>query len=310
MDPLTLKLLASLSFGLAAALFVVVGYRLTDSAANLDARKYTPTSMRRAAQRERSLRSSLFWPMLLPIVRALADPVARMGPVALREYVRRPYATAGYPGGMEDDEVVALGLIIGSFITVFLAFSAVVLVGPAVAFAALLGFPLGFLALMSTLKTRAANRQADMLRSLPYVLDLIILILRSGTTLGIALARVVDDYKDQPLGDELGQVLAELNMGASKIDAFKSFAKRVNVGDVVSLADSIVQSEELGWPLADTLERLADRLAAERVLRAQATAGAAGGWVMLPSTLVLMAAILLLFGTLIVRILRGEFKLQ
>ena len=53
--------------------------------------------------------------------------------------------------------------------------------------------------------------------------------------------------------------------------------------DITALADSMVQSEELGWPLADTLARQADRMAAERVLAAQAQAGAAGVWVMLPS---------------------------
>ena len=63
--------------------------------------------------------------------------------------------------------------------------------------------------------------------------------------------------------------------------------------DIAALADAIVQSEELGWPLADTLERQADRMAAERILQAQSKAGAAGVLVMIPSTLVLLAAIIL-----------------
>ena len=72
---------------------------------------------------------------------------------------------------------------------------------------------------------------------------------------------------------------------------------------VPPLTDALVQSEELGWPLAETLEGLADRLNGERVLRAQATAGAAGVYVMLPSTLVLLSAVLLLFAPFIVRYL-------
>src|SRR5262249_27356701 len=110
----------------------------------------------------------------------------------------------------------------------------------------------------------------------------------------------IDDYQRHPMGVEFGQVLAEIDVGAARADAFKKLSERLKIPDVTSLVDAIVQSEELGWPLADTLERLADRINAERVLRAPAAAGAAGVLVMIPSTLVLMSAILLLFAPFVV----------
>ena len=93
---------------------------------------------------------------------------------------------------------------------------------------------------------------------------------------------------DHPPRVEFGQVLAEIDVGSIRADAFKRLGDRLKIQDITSLVDAIVQSEELGWPLADTLERLADRINAERVLRAQAAAGAAGVYVMIPSTLVLL----------------------
>src|SRR5205814_7600162 len=135
---------------------------------------------------------------------------------------------------------------------------------------------------------------------LPYVLDLLVLMLRSGTSMRIALSRIIDDYNRHPIGIEFGQVLAEIDVGSPRTEAFKKMAERLKIPDITALVDSISQSEELGWPLADTLERLADRINAERVLRAQAAAGAAGVYVMLPSTLVLLAAVLLLFAPFIV----------
>jgi tight adherence protein C len=138
---------------------------------------------------------------------------------------------------------------------------------------------------------------------MPYALDLLVLMLRSGTSLRIALGRVIEDYQAHSLGIELGQVIAEIDVGSPRPEAFKKMADRLKIPDITSLVDAIVQSEELGWPLADTLERLADRINAERILNAQATAGAAGVYVMLPSTLVLMSAVLLLFAPFIVRYL-------
>ena len=309
MEAALLKILASLAFGVAAALFVLAAQRLVQGSPRGQG-GYGGDSMRRAEMRRRALRSSVLFQIALPLIGVLAALVQRMSPQALRDYVRGPYARAGYPGGLDDDEVVATGLALGLCLVLFIGFSAVVLAGPWLAWTGLLGLPLGFLGLVSSLKTRAELRQMQMLRSLPYVLDLIVLILRSGTTLGIAISRVVEDYREHPLGDELGQVLAEMNMGAPRPEAFKAMADRLKITDITALTDSIVQSEELGWPLAETLERLGDHLSTERELRAQARAGAAGVWVMLPSTLVLMSAVLLLFGPVIVRLARGEFSMH
>jgi len=165
---------------------------------------------------------------------------------------------------------------------------------------ALVGIPLGFVATVSHLKSRADEREAEILRALPYALDLLVLMLRSGTSMRIALSRVIDDYQRHALGVEFGQVLAEIDVGSPRAEAFKKMAERLKIPDITSLVDAIVQSEELGWPLAETLERLADRINAERVLQAQAKAGAAGVYVMVPSTLVLLSAILMLFAPFIV----------
>lgn len=297
------KVLTSAAFGGAAACFVLVGYGL--ARASRLAGGTASTSMRRADMRDLALRRSPAFRIALPWVRLIAGFTDRLDLVGLRQYVRAPYAQAGYPGGLDDDEVVSLGVLIGLGAAAFIALSAAILLGPAFVWLGAAGLPLGFLILVSTLKARAAAREVQILQALPYLLDLMVLMLRSGTSLRIALARAVEDYRYHPLGVELGQVLAEVDVGASRAEAFRRMAERLAIPDITSLADAIVQSEELGWPLAETLERLADRLSAERVLRAQAKAGAAGVLVMLPSTLVLAAAVLLLFGPIIVRLLRS-----
>lgn len=300
-----LLILACGTFGVAAALVVVGGYRLTLNA-KLSSTGAASTSMRRAEMRSLARRNSLLFRMGEPLLRSMASVVSGMEMESLREYVRKPYGQAGYPGGLDDDEVVTLGIALGVLIAAFVAFSAVVILGFQWVWLGVLGFPMGFLGLVSNLKTRAKLREIQILQGLPYMLDLLVLLLRSGTSLRLALSRVVEDFEGHPLGVELGQVLAEIDVGAPRAECFRRFANRVKIQDIDSFADSIVQSDELGWPLADTLQRLADRISAERLLRAQTTAGQAGVLVMIPSTLVLAAAVLLLFGPLIVRFMRGD----
>ena len=308
MNPIVLKLLSALCFGAAAALLGVAGYRSlqTDkiSGSALD------PSMRRSDQRKRALAQSPLFAFFLVWLRTPASIAAQMRAPSIRAYVRAPYARAGYPGGLDDDELVALGGLLGVVAVAFVGFSAAVVLGTGFVWFGLCALPAGFLALVTSLQNRAEVRENRIVRAMPYVLDLIVLILRSGTSLSIALKRVVDDYNNHPVGEELGQVLAEIEMGAPRVEALRRWADRVKSPDVTALADSITQSEELGWPLADTLERQADRMAGERVLQAQAKAGAAGVMVMIPSTLVLVGAVILLFGPMVVRYLNGTFGVK
>ena len=259
-----------------------------------------PTSMRRAEMRRAALEQSWAFRMFLPLVSNLAVTANRLGLEPLREYIRGPYVRAGYPGGLDDDEVVAAGALLAAGFTLVIGFVVGALFGPGFAWLGLLGTPLGFVALVAHLQSKAEERQRDILQALPYALDLLVLMLRSGTSMRIALSRVIEDYSRHPMGVEFGQVVAEMDVGAHRPEAFKKMADRLKIPDITSLVDAIVQSEELGWPLADTLERLADRINAERILRAQAAAGAAGVYVMLPSALVLLSAILMLFAPFIV----------
>lgn len=309
MDITQILLLAACAcFGVAVTLFVIALQSLRD-AAEASAASMELTSVRRADRRRSAMAKSTLFRISLPFIQALAQFLRRFNTLKLQQYVAEPYQRAGYPGGLEDVEVVATGGLVGILLALFTGFTLFVFAGPLWAWMGIFVIPAGLLMVVSNLQTRAEIRQGHIIRSLPYVLDLLVLILRSGASMNIALRRVVADYAEHPIGEELGQVMAEMDVGSPRAEAFRNFARRVNIDDITALADSIVQAEELGWPLAESLERLADRLNSERMLRAQAKAGAAGVYVMLPSTLVLMAAVLLLFGPWIVKAFRGGFNL-
>ena len=83
MDPLILKILASIAFGLAAMLLVFTAQRLVQTGAE-DPQRYGGDSMRRAEMRRRALRNSALWVFALPLNNLLSHLVERMGPESLR----------------------------------------------------------------------------------------------------------------------------------------------------------------------------------------------------------------------------------
>ncbi|MGN6371212.1 MAG: type II secretion system F family protein [Phycisphaerae bacterium] len=299
---LILQIFAATLFGIAVVLLLMAAFRLVVRTTG-DVVGASLTSMRRAEMRQRALASSPVFRITLPLIAAVAGTFNRLGLEPLRQYMHEPYVRAGYPGGLDDDELISTGALLSVLFTLGIGFLSVAFFGPLMAWLALVGIPLGFMAVVAHLKSLAKERQVEIMRAMPYALDLLVLMLRSGTSLRIAIGRVIEDYQAHSLGIELGQVIAEIDVGSPRTEAFKKMADRLKIPDITSLVDAIVQSEELGWPLSDTLERLADRINAERILNAQATAGAAGVYVMLPSTLVLMSAVLLLFAPFLVRYL-------
>ena len=232
-------------------------------------------------------------PVLTPIVRTL--PLKSM-----QQSVSERYAAAGWPGGLDDEEVMGLGILIGLLMALPLTLIFALLM-PMIA-------PLGLVALLigpglvsSRLSGMASAREKSLTRTMPFVLDLLTLTMRAGASLTIAIQRVIGDFGDVPIGVEFKATLTDIDMGVNTKEAFEGLAARAPVKVVKDFVDDLIQSEELGRPIAETLEALSTRTRVRRVQEATDTAGKAKVMVMVPGTLVLMATMLLLFAPFIVK---------
>ncbi|MBI1337291.1 MAG: hypothetical protein GC164_10060 [Phycisphaera sp.] len=269
---------------------------------------YSMTAAQRAAARRAAMESSPLFRLALPMVEAVGSQLALLPIKGVREYMDAPYERAGRPGGLSTDELLAMSLLIGLTLSAMFFVSISLTGSPALIPLSVIGLPAGLLLVNASLQNRIELREKQALRAMPYALDLLVLCLRSGISLTLALRKLVEDYENHPLGQELGRVLTEMDMGRPRRPAFEGLAERLPLDDIRSLCDTVIQSEELGWPLSTALEQLADRLVTERSLKGEATAGAAGVLIMMPSTLVLASAVLILFGPVIVRWLTGGFS--
>src|SRR4029077_6556409 len=137
------RVLAAALFGGAVALLALAAWTLIQRQRGVTTA--APTSLRREEMRKFALENSPLFRFFLPFISGLSTFVGRLGLDPLRQYVHDPYVRAGYPGGLDDDEVVATGLIVSGILTVALGFIVVALLGPALAWLALLGVPLGFM---------------------------------------------------------------------------------------------------------------------------------------------------------------------
>ena len=119
--------------------------------------------------------------------------------------------------------------------------------------------------------SRGERRRLDALAAdLPDVVDLLVLAVGAGLTVGLALAQVARRGSG-PLAAELRRVLDEAGRGRRLADALDDLPGRA--GEAVRpLVGALVASERYGAPLVAGLERLADEVRRDRRRRAEEAA--------------------------------------
>jgi tight adherence protein C len=129
-----------------------------------------------------------------------------------------------------------------------------------------LALGLGFLGPDFWLGRQIASRQAKLRRGLPDVLDLMVICIEAGQSLGQATIRTAEELRTaQPaISDELGVVVLEQRAGRARTDAWRQFAERTGVDTVRNLVSVLVQSEKFGTSIAKTLRVHADTLRTQR----------------------------------------------
>jgi tight adherence protein C len=130
----------------------------------------------------------------------------------------------------------------------------------------LFALALGYLGPDFWLGRQISQRQARIRRSLPDVLDLLIICIEAGLSLDQGTARAAQElHQTHPdISDELTVVALEQAAGRARSDAWKNLGERTQVDSVRNLVSVLVQSEKFGTSIARTLRIHSDTLRTQR----------------------------------------------
>lgn len=243
--------------------------------------------------------------VVAPFIESIGERFAALLPGALLKRVERRLIVAGQP--MKPPAFYTLALAVGALLGglyELLIFAVtegrpaplVVLFGPALA-------GIGVYLTMFWLSRRAKARQRAMLRGLPNSLDLLTICVEAGLGLDAAFHRVADKQAG-PLVDEIRQMLREIGLGKARRDALLDFAERTGLEDVNSFALAVVQAEQLGTSLAQTLRAQSQRLRTRRRQRAEQEARRAPVKMAFPLVFCLMPSLFIfILGPIVVELI-------
>lgn len=152
----------------------------------------------------------------------------------------------------------------------------------------------GYLFLDLWLIVGARRRQFQIDRALPDFLDILAVTVSAGVAFQPALRRVAE-ITGGPLGEEIGTALSQMEFGSSRRDAFQAIRERNGSQSLGRFVTALLQAEELGVPLTDTLADLAGDMRRFFYQQARRRAAKAAPRVSLVvTTLILPGAIILI----------------
>ena len=238
----------------------------------------------------------------------LPSPVRLLGrvlaPGGLFTSLSRRLDQAGNPSWLDIDAVLAYKVLLlligaaGGFVTGLL------FAGPLGLLAwTVIGAAIGFFAPDLLVLHLAQQRQEEIRRTLPDILDTLVVTVEAGLGFEAAVAQVVRNGRG-PMVGEFARVLHEMQIGRPRVDALREMAARTSIPELKAFASAVVQATTLGIPIAKVLRQQSAEMRIRRRQRAEELAQKVPVKILFPMILCIFPALfVVVIGPGVIRLL-------
>ncbi|MGD2078265.1 MAG: type II secretion system F family protein [Chloroflexota bacterium] len=246
--------------------------------------------------------------IIVPVLRKLGEIVTRLTPQSMLDNTAHRLELAGSPGNISAAEfwvirgftTVGLGLLFFFFLGRFNQGAGLRILY------SLLVAGLGFFLPSLYLSSAISRRQDAIIKKFPDALDLMSICVDAGLPFDGAMARVHEKW-DDPLAEEFGRVIYEIQLGKSRRQALRDMANRMDVNDVSSFIAAILQAEHLGVSIGKVLRIQSEQMRLRRRQRAEEKAHQAPVKMLFPLVfLIFPSMFIVLLGPAVFQVLRTE----
>jgi tight adherence protein C len=181
--------------------------------------------------------------------------------------VARRLALAGYRQPYHADIFVGIKLIL----PVLAGIAVAIWVTSSTIFWFVIVLPIAFFAPEFWLTHAIKKYRMGIKRSLPDALDLLSICMESGMGIDQAIVRVGVELKisHPQLSHELLMISLEQRAGNNRLSAWRNMADRVDIDNVRSFVNMLVQTERFGTPVSKALSTFSDTLRTQRRQQAE-----------------------------------------
>ncbi len=231
--------------------------------------------------------------VLQPALKRLLRLLGNLSPQRNMEKLRRDLLIAGSPGSLTalDFLGVRLLVLLLGFVPLAAALAWFAVPFPRSLLLAGAGLALLLELPIFWLHRRMGQRRKAILLALPNALDMLTVCVDAGLGLEGAFQRIGEGW-DNELAKELRHAVMEMGVGMSWREALRNLVYRTDVLELSSLVAVLLQADQMGFSISDTLHTQADQLRVRRRQRAQELARAAPLKMLFPMVFFILPATL------------------
>lgn len=225
---------------------------------------YEETADTRQAELSRPFAERIFLP-LLTVMSALAT---RFLPAEILQRLEKKVLQSGRSGGFSARDYLGVKVLsaaaLPSLLFAMNSGERSPRIAALIAFAAVIGWRFPDIHLDRKVRARIEKME----KTFPDTLDLLTVSVGAGLGFDGALAKVVEKSSG-PVAEEFKRILHEIKMGKSRREAMRDFGERSGVDDIKTFTGAIVQADQLGLNISNTLKIQAEQMRRKRRQRVE-----------------------------------------
>lgn len=146
--------------------------------------------------------------------------------------------------------------------------------------------------------SRVRTRRRLIHRGLPDALDLLVICTNAGYSLPASISRISKEMRTlcPALADELDITSHDIQLSADTVGALRGLADRTKVDSLRSVVTTLIQAQQYGTPITQSLKQLAKSERATRMLLLEEKGAKLAVKLTLPMMLLILPAVILISG--------------
>ncbi len=224
-----------------------------------------------------------------------------------REKYRRKLASAGLTNVLTPEDFFAfkLFLIIGFpilfiVIRMFLEETWPLQYIPIIAF-------VGFFYPDFWIKGKIDLRQKDVIRAMPFCVDMLALSVEAGLDFIAAMSKVIEKAKANSLTEEFEILIREIKIGASRAEALRNLAWRIDLIQVSSFSATLIAADSVGASIGPILKALANEIRQKKSSDIEKAGATAATKILFPMLFLIIPSVLMIvFAPIVLELISGK----
>jgi tight adherence protein C len=226
---------------------------------------------------------------------------------AFKEQYRRPLASAGLTNVLSAEDFFAFKLFL------ILGFPIAFLVAKIFTEA---DWSLNFIPLVAVvgyyypnfwMSGKIEQRQKEIVMNMPFGVDMLALSVEAGLDFIAAMAKVNEKAKPNALSEEFDIVIKEIKIGASRAEALRNMAWRIDMIQMSSFCATLIAADSVGASIGPILKALAGEIRQKKSAEVEKAGATAATKILFPMMFLIIPSVLMIvFAPIVLEMISGK----